>query len=51
MFCLQTCYVYHLCAIIRVDMKRLEEASDSLKLELQKVVTHHVGAGNPAQVL
>lgn len=36
MFCLQIYYVYHMCAIVRVDMKSMEEASDALKLELQR---------------
>lgn len=51
MYGLQICYMYHVHAVMRADTKRLEEVSDPLKLELQRVVTRHVGAWNPTQDL
>ena len=40
-------YVLHICMCAMFDARRSQKrASDSLELELQVVVSHHVGAGN-----
>lgn len=47
MFCLYVCK----CTLVMQSRQRPEEALDLLELELGIVVSHHIAAGNQAQVL